>query len=380
MRVLVADDDSVMRLLLERLLAGWGYSVVTASDGLAAIRQAESDPEIQILLLDWMMPELDGLEVCRRARALARKNYVYILLITSRSGKEDFLDGMSAGADDFLTKPVDADELRVRIRAAERVISLKTEVEIQAALSRQLREIDEMKTAFIHLTSHELRSPLCIIDGMLELLLRDLPSENEYLRSLVQAASDSAQRLTGLVEETLKVSREGPLLKSLKLEEVVAADLVREAVQVVAPFVEKRAQHIESSVQPAHTALRMDRNKIKDALINLLMNAIKFTQDGKTIRVSVASEDNGHVRFTVADPGVGVSEADRPHMFEECFSTLNIMHHSSGRYEFGTRGIGLGLAIVKQFVELHGGTVGFTTECGAGSSFYFTLPVNPAPV
>lgn len=80
----------------------------------------------------------------------------------------------------------------------------------------------------------------------------------------------------------------------------------------------------------------------------------------------------------MTDPGVGISEADKPHMFERVFSTLNITYHSSGFYEFGKRGIGLGLAIVKDFVELHGGTVGFESTEGHGSRFHFTLPVRTA--
>jgi len=119
----------------------------------------------------------------------------------------------------------------------------------------------------------------------------------------------------------------------------------------------------------------MDAPKIRYALANLLMNAVKFTPDGKVIDVKVVREYSGAVVFSVTDPGIGICDADKPHIFEHLFSTLNIMHHSSGFYEFGKRGIGLGLAIVKNFVELHGGSVGFESTEGQGSCFHFTVPV-----
>lgn len=135
-----------------------GITCAARKTAWEALRHFESRPEIEVLLLDWMMPGLDGLEVCRRARQLERGHYTYIVMITSRSGKKDFMAGMLAGADDFMTKPLDTDELRARMYSAERVIRLKTEAQLQAAIASN-SGADEMKSAFISLTSHEMRSP-----------------------------------------------------------------------------------------------------------------------------------------------------------------------------------------------------------------------------
>jgi len=180
-----------------------------------------------------------------------------------------------------------------------------------------------------------------------------------------------------IVEETLKASKNGKYVKGLNLEPVDINVLIRDTVNGVTPFAALRSQHIEVETEMDFPEIWLDPGKISDALANLLMNAIKFTPDNMTIQVKACREDSDAIRISVIDPGMGVSDIDKPHMFEQLFSTLDITHHSSGYYEFGKRGIGLGLAIVKDFVEMHGGTVGFESEEGHGSCFHLTIPIAP---
>ncbi len=139
MKVLIADDDSVSRRLLENYLQKWGYEVAVAANGAEAWRMFEQE-HFPIVLSDWMMPELDGLELIQRIRATC-SNYVYTILLTSRSHKEDLVQGMEAGADEFVSKPFDKDELRVRLRAGERIIKL------EMALKEQNRALLEAQKA-----------------------------------------------------------------------------------------------------------------------------------------------------------------------------------------------------------------------------------------
>jgi DNA-binding response OmpR family regulator len=142
MKVLVADDDPVSRQLLQRYLQKWGHEVAAAEDGAAAWRLFEAG-DFPLVITDWMMPEVDGLDLIRRIRLCPRTGYVYAILLSSRSQKEDLVAGMEAGADDFLTKPFDRDELRVRVRAGERVIKLEHDLrEARAALARAADAID----------------------------------------------------------------------------------------------------------------------------------------------------------------------------------------------------------------------------------------------
>jgi len=124
-RILIAEDHYVSRHLLERNLTNWGFSVVTAEDGEEAFRILSGDDAPPIAVLDWMMPKLDGAEVCRRIRAMADRPYVYLLLLTAKSQKEEVAAGLDAGADDYVIKPFDPDELRARLKVGQRVVNLE---------------------------------------------------------------------------------------------------------------------------------------------------------------------------------------------------------------------------------------------------------------
>jgi len=128
MRVLIADDSLVSRHLLEATLKGWGYDVAVACDGAEAWRILEQDDSPALAILDWMMPVLTGPEVCRQVRHKAKEPYTYLLLLTSRSLKEDVVEGMESGADDYLTKPFDQHELKVRLRAGTRIVDLQSQL------------------------------------------------------------------------------------------------------------------------------------------------------------------------------------------------------------------------------------------------------------
>jgi two-component system, cell cycle response regulator len=124
-KVLIAEDDPVSRRMLQLFLTKWGYTVVGATDGLEAARLLERDDAPQLAILDWMMPGLEGPQVCQRIRENSRRSYVYILLLTARTQKADLLQGLEAGADDYLTKPFDAPELRARLHVGERILALQ---------------------------------------------------------------------------------------------------------------------------------------------------------------------------------------------------------------------------------------------------------------
>ncbi len=142
MKILIAEDDSGSRRLLEATLKRWGYEVFVAADGEQAWQQLMSPGAPPLMILDWLMPGLDGVEVCRKARADKRLRSCYIILLTARDSKEDLVAGLEAGADDYVTKPFDAQELQARVHVGSRVVQLQSElaervVELEASLSRE---------------------------------------------------------------------------------------------------------------------------------------------------------------------------------------------------------------------------------------------------
>lgn len=147
-RILIAEDHYVSRHLLERNLANWGFQVSSAEDGEAALKILEEDDPPAIAIIDWMMPKMDGLEVCRRVRSMKERPYLYLLLLTAKSQKEEVAAGLDAGADDYVIKPFDPDELRARLKVGQRVVQLERTLahkvnDLEKALSevRKLKEL-----------------------------------------------------------------------------------------------------------------------------------------------------------------------------------------------------------------------------------------------
>ncbi len=152
-RILIAEDHYVSRHLLERNLTNWGFQVTTAEDGEAAVRVLESDGAPPLAIIDWMMPHMDGLEVCRRVRALKDRPYIYLVLLTAKSHKEEIATGLEAGADDYVVKPFDPDELRARLKVGQRVVDLERTL---------ARKIDDLQTALADVKKLKELLPICM--------------------------------------------------------------------------------------------------------------------------------------------------------------------------------------------------------------------------
>ncbi len=161
--VLVAEDDPVFRLLFQRSLEQWGYEVTIVQDGAAAWRHLQSDHRPRLLLLDWMMPGIDGVEICRRVRALQHDVHSYILVVTSKSDKQDAVFALDAGADDYITKPIDINELRARIQVGRRILRLQNEL----VRSREQLRLQATRDALTGLLNRR-----CIIQGLSDELSR----------------------------------------------------------------------------------------------------------------------------------------------------------------------------------------------------------------
>jgi signal transduction histidine kinase len=172
----------------------------------------------------------------------------------------------------------------------------------------------------------------------------------------------------------LKLLKSDQLTPTIALETVELEPLLRRSIGELQPFLVARNQEILVKVAPDLGSAEVDSSKVADILTNLIVNAIKFTPDGGTIAVEAGGDGPDRVRFRVTDRGQGIPPDDCSHLFEPFFTGHDTMHHSSGDYQFGKRGMGLGLCLVKAFVEMHGGSVDVETAPGRGSCFSFTLP------
>jgi len=388
--VLLIEDNPGDARLIQAMLAQAGtqrFEVLTAqrlADGLARIGAGGVD----LVVLDLSLPDSDGLDTLARVREAAPRMPAVVL--TGTDDEELGLEAVQVGAQDYLVKGQVNTGLLTRAfryaierkQARDRIEQLNADLERRVAerteelakAYEELRQLDRLKTAFIDIITHELTTPLTVAAGMMTLLKRRLPEGDPKLVRNFATADRAVVRLNQLLERVLEMAGAGEFAAPLRKEPTAIADLVRAVVADIIPFIEIRGQTLDVDVPDDLPELVVERTKIRDVLFNLLTNAIKFTPDGGTIALAARRSD-GQVEFRVTDTGVGIPEADRPHVFERFFTTFDTIHHSTGSYEFQKRGIGIGLAIVKSFVELHGGTVGLDATAGRGSTFWFTLPL-----
>nr|WP_303652913.1 hybrid sensor histidine kinase/response regulator [Paludisphaera mucosa] len=379
--VLVVDDEpEVLRSVHDLLRIE--YQVVTRGGGVEALEYLRTAPEVASILTDQRMPGMTGVELLREAATVRPETTR--LLFTAFADIRTVVDAINQGhVFRYIAKPWEPADLQALIRqAVERheLIAEKARLvaELQAANAR-LREADRLKGAFLEVASHELNTPVTVVKGLADLWRMSqgptaTPAEVDWVDRIHAAAG----RLARTVERMLKLIDNKNFAQSLALATVDLEPLVRAAVDVLAPYLEKRGQRVEFAVQPGIAPVSCDPDKIHDVLINLLANAVKFTPDGMSIAVEIGddAEDARFVRVAVRDQGAGVDPADRKFLFEPFFTGFDTLHHSSGDYQFGKRGIGLGLCLVKTFVELHGGRVEAycPTDGRGGSVFAFRLP------
>ena len=215
MNVLVADDDAISRLLISSALTKLGHKVEEAVNGEQAWQLWEQGNH-SLVLSDWMMPELDGLEFCRRIRASERSSFTYLILLTARSGKTNYLDAMEAGAYDFISKPFDKDQLAARVRVATRILGLheslrSTNAELENRVRERTAELEsalQAKSEFLSRASHELRTPMNHVLGFAQLL--ELDSLTAEQSDSVRHILTSGRHLLTLIDRILAVSQSSP--------------------------------------------------------------------------------------------------------------------------------------------------------------------------
>lgn len=399
-RVLVVEDDPEDVDLIHDLMEeaeGGAFHVDTAprlSAALEAVRTGLPD----VVLLDLGLPDSAGLESLDRLSAAAPK--MPIVVLTGLEDENAAVEAVRRGAEDYLVKGrVDGDLLVRALRYAierrrtrEEIETLNAELERRvetrtwelaaardalAEAHEELLEMDRLKSAFMEVASHELMTPVITLGGMLHLVKRRLEEAGQGPNDALDIAIEAAHRLEKLVSRIIQMERLGNFAAQMVRTPADLGALLRSVAGHLAPFVNARRQQLDLDLPEGLPAVFMDEGKIRDVVMNLLLNAIRFTPDGGAIRLVAMLRNPGEVEVRVSDNGAGIPDEDRPHIFEEFFSGFDTLHRAPGEITFGSHGIGVGLAIAKRFVEMHGGRIGFETELNKGSTFHFTLPLKP---
>lgn len=383
--LLVVDDepdvlDSLRHLFHRR------YRVMTCTDPAEALSLLGQE-QVQVILSDQRMPGMTGDEFLSRARQIAPD--AIRLIFTGYADIQAVIDAINRGGIfRYILKPWDAGELETIIRQAAEQYDLLEERrrlvdELRQAnarltqANRELAEADQLKTAFLEVASHELNTPITIVQGLSELLLMTNPERGEPQASILKQIGEGTRQLGRLVGNMLKLVNIGEFRNRLRPEPTDLCALIRGAVSQVAPFLEGRGLRFQAELDDQLGEFLIDADKIRDAVLNLLTNAIKFTPDGAGIRLSARRTPGGDAEVCVEDQGIGLDERALNRLFSPFFTEFDPRHHSSGDFGFGKRGLGLGLYLVKTFVEQHGGDVSATSVPGEGTTVVMHLPRQP---
>jgi len=370
MRVLIAEDDPISRRLLKTSLEKWQFDVIAAGDGTEAYDIMCGDNPPQLIILDWMMPGMDGVTVCSKIRKELHDTAArYIILLTAKGNRQDVIAGFKAGADDYVTKPFNAQELRVRINAGKRIVALQNTL---SANIERLQELDVLKSEFLATVSHELRTPIAVMREGVSLCLDGVAGEvssmqHEFLGDVL----DNIDRLSRLIDDLLDFSK-------IEAGRVVVTkapmDICRVAHNAVKQFaVQADEKHITliEKIPKNPIEIYADEGRIIQVFSNLITNALRFTPSEGSICVEV-TDQGPDVACNVSDTGSGIKKENIPRLFRK----FQQFDREEGP---GYRGTGLGLAIVKGLVEKHGGSIRAESEWGKGSTFSFTLKKDDVP-
>jgi signal transduction histidine kinase len=401
--VWMVEDSSLEAEMVRRILEPT-FQVEIFTDGVPMLERLVNASPPHVMLLDWRLPELSGIEICRFVRGQFDGTSLPILMLTVQGDKSDVVEGLSAGANDYLTKPYDPAELMARCTALYRTRQLSDDLRAERArlkvlLSNQVEAAEQAaraseerqrlladaqaaslraeqasraKDEFLATVSHELRTPLNAILGWVTLLRRGKLADDRVAQAL-DTIDRNVRTQAQLIDDLLDVSRIISGKLNLHFESIDLGDIVRATVDSLRPAAVAKRIEVRWDVAGGEARASGDVTRLQQVVWNLLSNALKFTPPGGHVTLTV-EEGEDQTLLRVSDDGEGIPEAILPHIFDRFRQAESSIARSHG-------GLGLGLAIVRHLVELHGGSVAAESAGpGQGATFKVALPrSSPSP-
>ncbi len=391
MKVLVVDDDSASRFLLEDLVSEWGYESIPVSDGEEAWKILKEKDSPQIVLSDWMMPGMDGVELCKKVKERHNYPYTYFILLTSKSEKSDLIAGLDAGADDFLSKPIVQTELRSRLAVGLRTVNFDKEIQRYAtqmeslAEERALQLVHAERLAMLGTLSagiaHEINNSLTIVYGAIGLLEHYWNDVDNFLQKPAKRGGDDASKAKFLLEKFPKLIAR--LTEGSERLEGIANGFKRFSRKDQGEFIDcsvneciKQALLISSnrfkykvksrqSLCENLPIIKAVPQRLEQVLANLFLNAADAMEpEGGELHIKTELLKD-QVQIIVEDTGPGIPEDKLETIWEAFFTTKE-----------ESKGTGLGLSISKGIIEEHKGTIVAQNIDKGGARFVINLPVN----
>ena len=361
--ILIVDDIPANLKVLGDILKGDGYKVRPVPNGMLALQVAEKEKP-DLILLDIMMPDMDGYEVCRRLKENKDLSGIPVIFISALNETDDIVKALTSGGADYITKPFKAEEVKARVATHLKIYHQ----------SKELIELNANKDKFFSIIAHDLRGPLGGFMGLTEMMAGDVQYFTDHeKKNLLLDLSRSARNIFNLLENLLEWSQMKRGNTTFEPQILILRDVVSDCVKIVTETARKKSINIIVNI-PVRSEVFADTNMLQTVMRNLISNAIKFTRRGGKITVSAKPATFGKVEISVKDTGIGI----KPEMIENLFRPDVSSNRKGTEDEAST---GLGLLLCKEFIDKHGGKIWVESNPEGipgeqGSIFYFTIQGN----
>ena len=373
-KILLIEDEYLVRESYVEMLRFLNYEVETANNGHEGVEKVKND-EFDIVITDLNMPVKDGMATLRQIKK--DKPEVEVIVVTGFATIENAISAMKNGAFDYITKPVSLEHVRLVLNRCVQQIRSKRENKELRDINTRLRELNELKNKFITITNHEMRTPLAVIKGYLDLLEISVEREDddeidEYFTILESTVKEMVELVDNMhdlskTEKTLTISNE---------TDIELNQLVSNVYKSMHILFDERKIAISTELEAEPIIIHGDEKLIRQSIRELMQNALKFTKSDGQVTVTVkkiVEKNSGFI--SVKDTGVGIP-ADKVNLiFEKFYEVQDVMYHSTSKTNFMGGGIGVGLSRVKEIADKSGGEIIVESEVGKGSTFTIILPL-----
>jgi len=362
-KILLVDDNPTNIRVAAKILRQENYNISFAQNGRDALQKAGSI-NFDTILLDIMMPGMDGYEVCEKLKSNPLTRQVPVIFLTAKTETENVVRAFELGGADYVTKPFNSQELLARV---ETQVRLKKSLESLEKVNKDLTDANNTKDKMFSIISHDLLGPIGNIKESLEVIVSgEVTMDEKNMQSFLQSVWASVGSSYSLLENLLFWARSQQGRLAHKPKKINLSTLIKDTIHLLKGVASQKSIQLKSNLQTEEMVFA-DRNAVKTILRNLMSNAIKFTEANGLITIDAKKQDDGFLLISLADNGIGMDQKTKDNLFQK--------FKNEPRWGTdGEKGVGLGLVITREFVEKHRGTIWVNSEVGKGSTFYFTLP------
>ncbi|MDH6535284.1 hybrid sensor histidine kinase/response regulator [Parabacteroides sp. 52] len=358
-KVLIVDDVPTNVMLVQAILKKEGYTILTADNGAKALTLAK-EQHPNLVLLDIMMPEMDGYEVLQHLKSNPETNDIPVIIMSALSDMQSIVKGYQLGAIEYVTKPFQREELLKRVSHRFELFSIKR-------IKQELENTIESRDTLYSVVAHDLRSPLGSLKMMINaiLLMVDKRTVGEEVYDMLQMINKTSEEIYLLLDNLLKWAKNRLKRQSIYKQQIDVNSIISSTADIYTSMAQQKGVSLIQEGLECKLEGEVDIDMLKTIVRNLISNAIKFSFTGGTITISSRTEGD-YIIVSIKDTGKGIKAEDQNKLLKQNthFTTYGTDNE---------KGSGLGLMLIKDFIELHRGKLWFESEEGKGSTFFFSI-------